>query len=195
VAQGDEFTTGRLIGDDELAKAYSHIAIFRLAPQDYHRFHSPVDCTVGKSKDIVGNLYTVNPMAVREYPPPPPTSPSPLTSSPSPSGIDFRNLNVFTQNKRSVRELHTDLSPTPILLVAVGALLVGSIAWTAQEGQKVQKSEDMGYFAYGGSTVIVLFPQDLNVEFDEDISGWSKSGCETILQVGMGVATAHPAAA
>jgi phosphatidylserine decarboxylase len=66
LGQGDEFTTGRLIGDDELAKAYGSIAIFRLAPQDYHRFHSPVDCVVGKSKDIVGNLYTVNPMAVRE---------------------------------------------------------------------------------------------------------------------------------
>jgi phosphatidylserine decarboxylase len=57
---------GRLIGDDELAKNYSHIAIFRLAPQDYHRFHSPVDGIAGTTKDITGNLYTVNPMAVRE---------------------------------------------------------------------------------------------------------------------------------
>jgi phosphatidylserine decarboxylase len=104
-------------------------------------------------------------------------------------------LNVFTQNKRSVRELHTDLSPSPVLLVAIGALLVGSISWSVEEGQKVQKSEDMGYFAYGGSTVIVLFPQDMNVEFDEDISGWSKSGFETILKVGMGVGTAKPAGA
>ena len=57
---------GRLIGDDELAKVYSHIGIFRLAPQDYHRFHSPLDAIVGDKKDITGNLYTVNPMAVRE---------------------------------------------------------------------------------------------------------------------------------
>ena len=89
-----------------------------------------------------------------------------------------------------MRELHTDLSPTPILLVAVGALLVGSIAWTAEEGTKVAKSEDMGYFAYGGSTVIVLFPADMNVSFDEDIAGWSKQGLETIVKVGMGVANA-----
>jgi phosphatidylserine decarboxylase len=64
--KGREFTVGTLIQDDELAKHYSHIAIFRLAPQDYHRFHSPVDATVGSAKEIVGNLYTVNPMAVHE---------------------------------------------------------------------------------------------------------------------------------
>jgi phosphatidylserine decarboxylase len=50
-----------------MAKGYSHIGIFRLAPQDYHRFHSPVNAVVGKTKDIIGNLYTVNPMAVKEY--------------------------------------------------------------------------------------------------------------------------------
>ena len=103
-----------------------------------------------------------------------------------------RNLNVFTQNKRSVRELYTDLSKTPVLFVAVGALLVGSISWTVKEGDRVRKSEDIGYFAYGGSTVIVLFPGDMNVVFDEDITGWSNTGFETILKVGMGVATANP---
>ena len=58
-----------LINDKELAEHYDQIAIFRLAPQDYHRIHAPVDAVVGKRKDITGNLYTVNPMAVREYSP------------------------------------------------------------------------------------------------------------------------------
>ena len=95
---------------------------------------------------------------------------------------------MFTQNKRCVRELYVDGCQTPVLFIAVGALLVGSIAWTVEEGQKVTKGEDMGYFAYGGSTVIVLFPEELNIEFDEDIAGWSKQGLETILHVGYGVA-------
>src|SRR5947207_12050565 len=58
IDQGDEFTTGRLIGDDKLAASYNQLAIFRLAPQDYHRFHAPADAVVGKKKDITGNLYT-----------------------------------------------------------------------------------------------------------------------------------------
>lgn len=165
--KGQRFTVGQLIHDDELAQAYSHISIFRLAPQDYHRFHAPVDATIGKKKDIVGNLYTVNPMAVHE------------------------NLDVFTENKRAVLELDVGLAH-PILFIAVGALLVGSIAWTVNEGDKVKKGQDMGYFAYGGSTCIVLFPEELGVEFDEDLVKWSTQSMETILKVGMGIATAHP---
>lgn len=79
-------------------------------------------------------------------------------------------------------------------MVAVGALLVGSIEFTVTEGDKVQKGQELGYFAYGGSTVIVLFPEDMGVEFDEDMSNWSKNGLETILQVGQGVATSKTAA-
>lgn len=79
-------------------------------------------------------------------------------------------------------------------MVAVGALLVGSIEFTVTEGDKVRKGQELGYFAYGGSTVIVLFPEDMGVEFDEDMSNWSKNGLETILQVGQGVATSKTAA-
>jgi phosphatidylserine decarboxylase len=73
-------------------------------------------------------------------------------------------------------------------------LLVGSIEFTVKEGDKVQKGEELGYFAYGGSTVIVLFPADMGLEFDEDMSNWSKDGLETILQVGNGVANSKTAA-
>ena len=41
------------------------LGIFRLAPQDYHRFHVPVDGVVGEPKLIEGQYYTVNPMAIR----------------------------------------------------------------------------------------------------------------------------------
>lgn len=39
--------------------------INRLAPQDYHRFHSPVRGKVGKMTMIDGEYYTVNPQAIR----------------------------------------------------------------------------------------------------------------------------------
>ena len=70
--------------------------------------------------------------------------------------------------------------------------MVGSIVWTATKGQKVQRGDELGYFAYGGSTVVVLFPNDLDVKFDEDMANWSTQGFETVLQVGEGVAIAKP---
>ena len=60
--KGREFSVARLLGE-----AYSDqwerynggaLCIFRLAPQDYHRFHSPIDGVLGDVTDIPGQYYT-----------------------------------------------------------------------------------------------------------------------------------------
>ena len=62
--KGQEFTVARLLGDAYKGQAERYaggaVAIFRLAPQDYHRFHSPVDGTIGPMTYISGEYYTVN---------------------------------------------------------------------------------------------------------------------------------------
>lgn len=62
--KGREFTVARLLGDAYRAEAERYtggaLCIFRLAPQDYHRFHSPVDGTIGPMTLIAGEYYTVN---------------------------------------------------------------------------------------------------------------------------------------
>ena len=40
------------------------MVIARLAPQDYHRFHSPVNGVVGQFVEVPGFYHTVNPIAV-----------------------------------------------------------------------------------------------------------------------------------
>lgn len=162
--KGQHFSISNLIQDAEIAKGYEggSIAIFRLAPQDYHRWHSPVTARIGGIKDISGTYFTVNPMAVNE------------------------NLDVFTENKRSVMEQYTAFSATPVLNVAVGALLVGSINWTVppNAGAVVKKGDELGFFAYGGSTVIAVFPADMAVRFDDDLVQNSLEKTETVIEVG-----------
>lgn len=65
--KGSKFNLSTLFGDDELASIFADgsMSISRLAPQDYHRFHFPVDGTVGATKKVEGTYFTVNPMAVR----------------------------------------------------------------------------------------------------------------------------------
>jgi phosphatidylserine decarboxylase precursor len=62
--KGREFTVARLLGDTYKGQYDRYlggaVAIFRLAPQDYHRFHSPVDGTIGSMTYISGEYYTVN---------------------------------------------------------------------------------------------------------------------------------------
>ncbi|KAI0073588.1 hypothetical protein K474DRAFT_1649364 [Panus rudis PR-1116 ss-1] len=165
--KGNNFTIPNLLGvspDSEQAKIFGDgcLASFRLAPADYHRFHSPIDATVGEIVDIPGQYYTVNPQAVNE------------------AGFD-----VFTENKRSVLYMTHARSGLPIAYVAIGAMLVGSIVWTKgkEKGSSVKRGEELGYFAYGGSTVVVLFPKGL-IKFDDDLLENSKNTIETLVKVG-----------
>jgi len=175
--KGKNFTLPDLFGDPELAKKMGNspsLAIFRLAPQDYHRFHAPYDATVGSVKHIEGDYFTVNPQAVNE------------------------TLDVFTGNTRSVLQLEAKLSPdgptTSVVLVAVGALLVGSIGWSKTQGETVKKGEDLGYFAYGGSTVICVFPEG-SVKFDTDLEETSAKKLETLVKVGEQIGKTVPKSA
>jgi hypothetical protein len=45
-----------------------------------------------------------------------------------------------------------------VMVVCVGATIVGSILHTADVGASVEKGDELGYFAFGGSTLLTLFP-------------------------------------
>lgn len=72
-------------------------------------------------------------------------------------------------------------------IVCIGALLVGSVVFTnasLDQGEKtLEKGEEMGYFQYGGSTVIVIFPKD-TIKWDDDILDHSKQSVETKVNMG-----------
>lgn len=65
--KGKHFTIGNLIGDDDLANSWHDgaIASFRLSPQDYHRYHCPVNGTVEWFKRMPGEYYQVDPLCLR----------------------------------------------------------------------------------------------------------------------------------
>ncbi|KAJ7017088.1 phosphatidylserine decarboxylase-domain-containing protein [Mycena alexandri] len=163
--KGREFTVGRLLGDayKHEAERYSGgaLAIFRLAPQDYHRFHSPVDGTIGNMTYIAGEYYTVNPQAIRTA------------------------LDVYGENARKIVPIDSPQFGR-VMAVCVGAMMVGSIETTVKEGETVKRGQEFGYFAFGGSTIVLLFEKDV-VEWDEDLLVNGKASLETLVQVGMGI--------
>jgi len=64
--------------------------------------------------------------------------------------------------------------------------MVGSIKTTVEEGQEVKRGDEFGYFAFGGSTIVVLFERG-TVEWDEDLLVNGKASLETLVRVGMGI--------
>ena len=165
--KGYGFSLARLLGDETLATQFDggSIVIARLAPQDYHRWHSPVSGTVEGIRNIPGAYYTVNPQAINE-----------------PGALD-----VFCENKRSVMLLKRSSTGSPIAIIAVGAMLVGSINYVSgvdQVGATVRRGQCLGAFAYGGSTVIVLYPIG-EIKIDEDLlRNSAEENCETMMRVG-----------
>ncbi|XP_010260486.1 PREDICTED: phosphatidylserine decarboxylase proenzyme 2-like [Nelumbo nucifera] len=160
--KGRKFSIQGLLGKDVSSSAFIHgtLVIFRLAPQDYHRFHLPVSGTIEQFVNIPGCLYTVNPIAVNS-----------------------KYCNVFTENKRVVSIISTaDFGK--VAFIAIGATMVGSITFTKREGDFVKKGDEFGYFSFGGSTVICIFEKDA-IEIDEDLLANSERSLETLVSVGM----------
>lgn len=100
----------------------------------------------------------------------------------NPQAVNEPGFDVFTENKRSVRMLTHAPSGQAVAFVAIGAMLVGSIGWSKREGEQVRKGEELGWFAYGGSTVVCVFPPGL-ITFDEDIRTTSLEGIESLVKV------------
>jgi len=163
--KGKNFNLKNLLGNAPGADQFEggSLGIFRLAPQDYHRFHAPIDGTVESITAIPGEYYTVNPMAVRE------------------------NLDVLTDNKRVVTMVSTPVGK--MAFVSVGALMVASINFTGANsvGAQLKKGDEMGYFAYGGSTLILVF-QKGKIKWDQDLLDTSEKSLETLVRVGNHVA-------
>lgn len=95
-------------------------------------------------------------------------------------------MDVFCENKRSVMILKRSSTGSPVAIIAVGAMLVGSIKYNegVQVGATVNRGQALGAFYYGGSTVITLFPQG-EVTLDEDlVRNSTELKCETLMRVG-----------
>ncbi|KAG5525954.1 hypothetical protein RHGRI_032300 [Rhododendron griersonianum] len=160
--KGQKFSVQGLLGKESSFNAFTNgsLVIFRLAPQDYHRFHFPVSGTIEKFVDIPGCLFTVNPIAVNS-----------------------KYCNVFTENKRVVSIISTrDFGK--VAFVAIGATMVGSITFTKKKGDYVRKGDEFGYFSFGGSTVICVFEKD-SIKIDKDLLENSARSLETLVAVGM----------
>lgn len=75
---------------------------------------------------------------------------------------------------------------SPVAIVAVGAMLVGSIKYVdgVEEGAQIRRGQCLGAFYYGGSTVIVVYPPG-EVTLDDDlVRNSTEEKCETLVKVG-----------
>ena len=159
--KGKEFTLKAFLNDDALLKKHenSSMIIVRLAPNDYHRYHFPFKGIASESKKIKGSYYSVSPIALQN---------------------NFTK--VFCNNKKEICTLTTD-GHGEILVIPVGATMVGSLNTTFEANTLVEKGQEMGYFAFGGSTVVLIFDSK-HFKIDADLLLNTKNNIETYLHMG-----------
>ena len=151
------YTATELLEDVKLGEEFKdgYAFVFRLCPDDYHRYSFPDGGRLVSHKAIKGTFHTVNPIALEKLP-------------------------VFHRNCREVSVLETE-NFGRIAYIEVGAMMVGKII---NHGQKTfSRGEEKGYFAFGGSTVVLLLKKDTAI-LDGDILENSQNGIETLVKFG-----------
>ena len=152
------YTINSILKNHSLAKKYRDGAalIFRLSPDDYHRYMFICDGVITSNYEIKGTFHSVNPVA-------------------------YKNYEVFKENTRECTSIKTN-DMGLVTYVEVGALLVGKIENKVKSGM-VKKGLEKGYFKYGGSTIVLLFEKN-KIALDEEIINNSLNGLETYVKYG-----------
>ncbi|KAJ9447471.1 Phosphatidylserine decarboxylase proenzyme 2 [Diplonema papillatum] len=137
------------------------MVIARLAPQDYHRFNTPITGEIVQIYDVSGTYWSVNADAAKS------------------KNYAFYNL------RRVVILSYTEPSTGAsryVAYVAIGATCVGSVEFTVAVGDTVQRGDELGFMQFGGSTVIMLFEQGQFIP-DADLLHNSAKPVESYIKV------------
>jgi phosphatidylserine decarboxylase len=151
--KGRAYPLAELFGDPARAEEYAGgtYVTLRLTAGMYHRFHAPHDCAVEQVVYIPGDVWNVNPAALKR--------------------VD----KLYCRNERALMRTRLTLGGHVVTLVPVAAILVAGIrlrfldlSFRLGDGAatvipcevRLRKGEEMGWFEHG-STIIVLAPHGL----------------------------------
>lgn len=168
------FNSAEFLDNADLAQNYEGgtMLIFRLSPYNYHRYHFPFDCMVSPEKCIDGLYHSVNRRAF------------------------VCGVQPLTRNKRSYQVLKSCNGQPDAVMVQVGATAVASIVnhfmhypkgerpiiKAEARGAIFKKGQETGYFQFGGSTVVLLFPAN-TITVNPILIKNSLAGYETAVKV------------
>jgi phosphatidylserine decarboxylase len=148
--KGRRYPLRELLGDSNRANEYAggRYVTLRLTAGMYHRFHAPHDCAVEQVTYIPGDVWNVNPAALKR--------------------VD----KLYCRNERALLRARLVVGGHVVTLVPVAAILVAGIRLQFLDSSfdrghgaatvipcdvRLRKGEEMGWFEHG-STIIVLAP-------------------------------------
>lgn len=152
-AKGITWSVKELLHENPYAKYFKNGIFIHsfLSPADYHRFHTPLEGKVLYQEIIPGDIY------IESYP-----QNNVIKSSRAKRHLEAVDGVGYQFNQtRGVLILETPMGI--VALIPVGMGFVSSVVLTADEGVYLRKGEEFGYFQYGASDIIVLFPGNTKI--------------------------------
>jgi len=136
-----------------------------LMPFNYHRWHSPVTGKIRKVHVVPGYFFA-QPAPDQDY----------AKSFPFLSHVNTRAIVFIEPDNADIGE---------IAIIFVGLTEVSSCVPTVKEGDTVQRGDEIGHFAFGGSTCCILFDRSkvasLDITDDPTLgNGGTGSGGSTV---------------
>lgn len=141
--KGENLNIRELLGNDPLADNFINgkAVLCMLNTTDYHHFHAPVPGQIVSQRQMAGLYY----------------------------GMDGGWVEYFFQHRRGYMIFDT-AKFGHVAMVCVGMFTISSVNFTSSVGANVNKGDELGYFAYGGSAIILLFEPG-RVSFTVPLSG------------------------
>jgi phosphatidylserine decarboxylase precursor len=140
--KGDTYNVSDLLAGSNYYKKFKGgvFTHFYLSVNDYHRYHTPVGGKVVEVKKIVGRTWTneIKKLAGKQVV----------------DDIGFQ----FNQTRGYI--ILKTKSVGFVAVIPVGMGFISSVNFTADEGTILAKSDEFGFFANGGSDIIMLFERD-----------------------------------
>ena len=130
--KGANYTMEKLLRTKQ-APLQATVLVFRLAPEHYHRIHSPCDSTIKNIRSVGGHYLSVNPILLDR---------NPILQE------NYRKIITFTNG---------------MIMVAVGASCVGTVDLSVHRGDHVKKGQDLGCFKFGGSCIVLILPEPMKL--------------------------------
>ncbi|KAI3595005.1 phosphatidylserine decarboxylase family protein [Moniliophthora roreri] len=167
-----------MLNRDELCGYFVGGTVYQafLSPQDYHRWHAPVDGVVKKVVLVPGTYYAALPddgAPVND----------PELEHHDPRGALIRSQPWLTMN--ATRMLFFIEADDPniglMCFIAVGMVEVSTCEKTVKEGDRLHRGDQLGMFHFGGSTHTLIFQQKAGVRFKT----YDDKGQEVDVEVGM----------
>ncbi|CAG8563158.1 1765_t:CDS:1 [Diversispora eburnea] len=163
--KGLPWTIGELLANSQYANDFAGGKFMHafLAPYDYHRQHAPVDGKVLEAKVIPGQAYLeviiqTDPNDKLRLKPCRKLNADdvPKLSAPDSPGYQFcqaRGLIVIDSPKVG-----------KVAILPIGMAQVSSVVLSTQPGDEVKKGDEISYFQFGGSDIVLVFQAQSQVE-------------------------------